>query len=69
LPTYAYLAEKLNEYNLAFLHVVDRKHPGVTDEQYAQRKVFSTFRARYHGVLMANGSLTRESADALIRRG
>jgi N-ethylmaleimide reductase len=69
LPTYAYVAEKLNKYNLAFLHVVDRREPGVTDEEYAQRQVFTTFRALYHGVLVANGSLTRESADALVRSG
>jgi N-ethylmaleimide reductase len=69
LPTYAYVAEKLNAYNLAFLHVVDRKEPGLTDEQYAERKVFETFRQLYKGVLMANGGLTRESADALIQGG
>lgn len=69
LPTYAYVAEQLNTYHLAFLHVVNHREPGVTDEQYAQRQVFKTFRALYHGVLMANGGLTRESAEELVRSG
>lgn len=69
LPTYAYVAEKLSTYNLAFLHVVDRREPGVTDEQYAKRRVFETFRTLYQGVLMANGGLTPESAEELVRNG
>jgi N-ethylmaleimide reductase len=69
LPAYTYVAEQLNASDLAFLHVLARREPGVTDEQCAQRQIFKIFCALYHGVLMANGSLTRESAEELIRSG
>jgi N-ethylmaleimide reductase len=69
LPTYAYVAERLNAYDLAFLHLMDRPEPGVPAEVYRQRKVFETFRPLYKGLVMANGGLTPQTANELIRSG
>ncbi|MBD0256595.1 MAG: alkene reductase [Cytophagales bacterium] len=69
LPTYAYVAEELNAYDLAFLHLMDRPEPGVRPEVHRQRKVFEMFRPLYKGLLMANGGFTRETANELLRSG
>ncbi|WP_262906266.1 alkene reductase [Hymenobacter terricola] len=69
LPTYRYVVEKLNAYHLAFLHLMDRREPDLAEEAYAQRRVFETFRPLYNGLLMANGGLSQDKANALLRSG
>lgn len=66
LSTYLYVAEKLNGYPIAFLHILDRREPEISDEEYSKRKVFETFRPVYKGLIMANGGLTPESANAIL---
>jgi 2,4-dienoyl-CoA reductase-like NADH-dependent reductase (Old Yellow Enzyme family) len=69
LPTYTYVAEALNAYELAFLHLMDRNEPGVPAEVYQARKVFERFRPLYRGLVMANGGFTPQKADQIIRSG
>ncbi len=69
LPTYAYVAEELNAYDLAFLHLMHRPEPGVPAEICGQRKVFEMFRPLYKGLVMANGGFTPQTANELIGSG
>lgn len=69
LPLYKYIIERLNNCRLAFLDVLDRPEPSLSAEEHAARKLFETIRPWYNGILMANGGLTRESAEALVDNG
>lgn len=55
---YLYLVEKLNQFNLAYLHVV---------EQFGESEVedfdFNKLRQTFNGAYMANGGYTGESAE------
>lgn len=67
--TYRFVAQELNKYDLAFLHIVDRPEPGLSPEEHKARKVFETFRKIYKGTIMANGGLTLEKANQLLEDG
>jgi N-ethylmaleimide reductase len=65
--TFLYVAKRLNQYGLAYLHVVDGLEfgfhelgPPMTSEEF--RRVFA-------GPLLANCGYTRETAEAAIQRG
>lgn len=53
-----YLVEKLNPFNLAYIHVVER-FGNASDENFD----FSSLRQRFNGAYIANGSYTGESAE------
>jgi N-ethylmaleimide reductase len=70
IPTYEYILEKLNAYNLAYVHLVgpatDLK--GTAVEALAEG-YFQHFRRIYRGTLMANLGFTRETGNAIIAEG
>lgn len=59
-----YLIEKLNQFNLAYLHVV---------EQFGEASVdnfdFNTLRKLFNGAYIANGGYTGESAELSLKNG
>jgi len=57
----AYLATRLNDFQLAFVHVMRADF-----FQAQQGDVLTPFRAAYKGVLVANMGYTKEEADAAI---
>jgi N-ethylmaleimide reductase len=60
----AWLAEKLNDYNLAYLHLMR--------SDFAQQQsgdVMTPVRERYQGILIGNMGYTAEEADAAIEGG
>jgi N-ethylmaleimide reductase len=63
-PLYEYLVEALNEYDLAYLHVVEKLH-GLPMDEFD----FKSLRDNFNGAYIANGSYTGESAEALIAKG
>lgn len=62
--TYTWLAEKLNEYSLAYLHVMRADFLG---EQ--QGDVMTPMRAAYRGVMIGNMGYTAEEAEGAIASG
>ena len=69
LPTYEYLADKLNNYPLAFLQLLDHAEEGLDPKEHATRNVFSNFRKIYKGIIVANGGFTFEKANAILEKG
>lgn len=69
LPLYEYVIKKLDNYQLAFLHILDWVPPGVSKEEQEARKIYQTVRPWYKGLIMANGGLTKEKANHLISTG
>ncbi|MBB5635031.1 N-ethylmaleimide reductase [Pedobacter cryoconitis] len=70
IPTYRYIAEKLNDYNLAYLHIAGPAEAlNGTVVEALQEDFFSHFRKNYHGTLMANLGFTQESGNAIIKDG
>ncbi|MBL0741052.1 alkene reductase [Chryseolinea lacunae] len=67
--TYRFVAQQLNKYDLAFLHIVDRPEPGISPEAQKDRKLFENFRKIYKGTIMANGGFTLEKANQLLEDG
>ncbi len=64
VATFTAAAEALNEFSLAFLHLVEARPvpPGLP-------YVTPSIRAAFHGPLVINGGLDRDSAEAALRRG
>jgi N-ethylmaleimide reductase len=62
---FKYICEKLNEYNLAYLHIMnplegDIRHGGVDIK-------LDTFREVYKGTLVGNGGYTKETGNETIK--
>jgi N-ethylmaleimide reductase len=70
IPTFLYILKKLNDYNLAYLHIVGPAED-LTDTPVAilQHNYFSHFRKNYSGRLMANLGFTQESGNAILKEG
>ncbi|MCA9261864.1 MAG: alkene reductase [Planctomycetales bacterium] len=64
---FAYVIERLNEFGLAYLHVVDGL--GFGFHELGAPMTLSEIRAMYSGALMGNCGYTRETADAAIACG
>lgn len=64
--TYLYLAGELSRRGLAYIHLMDQKSRGsaAIPEAFLAR-----FRARFHGVLILAGGMTRERAEQHLANG
>lgn len=70
--TFGYIASRLNEWNLAYLHLVEPMMVGtVLDESNDPRwdAIIKQLRADFHGVLMLAGGYTAETAERAIAQG
>ena len=68
--TFGYLAERLNEYPLAYLHIIEPRVMGVETVAPTQELVAAAFlRPIYKGKIIAAGGFDRDSAEAVLRRG
>ena len=67
LPTFDAIVERLNEYDLAYLHLT-RPHR-ILEEPFFEKDVIGRYRDRYQGFLIANGRYERESAEAELQAG
>lgn len=68
IPTYDHIVEKLNPYNLAYLHFLEPMKP-VDDLPYAISQVAKHFRPLYRGTLMINKGFTFDSANEILASG
>ena len=74
VETFSYLVDKLNDYNLAYLHVMEPYAPPgktyIPQELYLQdREVTKHFRRIYNGTLMTNSGFTIDEANEYILNG
>jgi N-ethylmaleimide reductase len=65
--TFLYVAEKLNDYNLAYLHILDGLALGF--HKLGEPMKLSEFRAVFHGTLIGNCGYTKETAEEAIEKG
>jgi N-ethylmaleimide reductase len=70
--TFGYIAEKLSDYRLAYLHIVN---PGLPAMQKGEQpdaralRMVDLIRGRYRGTLMVAGGFDRDSAEDWLRQG
>jgi N-ethylmaleimide reductase len=70
IPMFQYILRKLNDYNLAYLHIAGPAEDLTgTPVEILMDDYFSHFRRNYNGRLMANLGFTRESANAILEEG
>lgn len=63
-PLFNYLVAELNQFNLAYLHVVERFGDAPSEDFN-----FNALRSTFNGAYMANGSYTGESAEHSLKNG
>ena len=66
IPTYEYIVNALNNYELAYLHITEPFFP-VEGVPYAVLRVAEHFRPLYRGTLMANKGFNKNTANELLR--
>lgn len=67
--TFSYLAEKLNDAALAYLHIIEPRIVGPDDRDsghYAEPVASRQLREFYHGTLMAAGGFTPEAGESML---
>jgi N-ethylmaleimide reductase len=71
--TYSYVAEQLNKFNLAYLHVIEPRVVGddddVADKGKAPPVAAAYLRKIFKGPMIVAGGFTGESAEAILQRG
>ncbi len=68
IPTFEYIVKKLNDYNLAYLHLSE-PFTDVSDIDYLVDDIAAHFRPIYKGNLMINGGFNQESGNKVIEDG
>jgi N-ethylmaleimide reductase len=68
IPVHEYIVKKLNDYDLAYLHLTEPFTP-VADIPYAVTHVAKHFRPLYKGTLIINKGFTGETGNKVIADG
>ncbi len=68
IPTFDYMVDKLNDYDLAYLHLSE-PFTDVTDVPYSEPHIAIHFRKIYKGTLMINKGFTAETGNKIIEEG
>ncbi|QLG44991.1 alkene reductase [Costertonia aggregata] len=68
LPTFDYIIKRLNQYDLAYLHLSEPFND-VSDIEYAETEIAKRYRPMYNGTLMINAGFDQEKGNAVIERG
>jgi N-ethylmaleimide reductase len=68
IPTFDYIIEKLNKYDLAYLHLSE-PFMDVSDIPYAETQIAKRYRPMYKGTLMINAGFNQQSGNAVIEAG
>jgi N-ethylmaleimide reductase len=69
LAGYEHVTARLNDYPLAYVHLMMTRRPNVTVTYAQRREALEHFRPRYRGTLVANASLDQEGGNAVIAEG
>ncbi|MFQ3181542.1 MAG: N-ethylmaleimide reductase [Polaribacter sp.] len=68
IPTFEYIIKRLNEYNLAYVHLSE-PFTDVSEIPYAVTEIAKHFRPIYNGTLMINGAFDQEKGNKIIEEG
>jgi len=68
IPTFDYIIEKLNDYDLAYLHLSEPFND-VSDVAQAETEIAKRYRPIYKGNLMINAHFDREKGNKVIEEG
>lgn len=68
IPTFDHVINKLNEYDLAYIHLSEPFND-VSDIEYAETEIAKRYRPMYDGTLMINSGFDQEKGNAVIERG
>ena len=68
IPTFEYIIKKLNDYNLAYIHLSE-PFTDVSEIPYAVSEIAKYFRHLYKGTLMINTSFDKEKGNKIIEDG
>ena len=68
IPTFDYIVERLNNYDLAYLHLSE-PFTDVSDIDFLETEIAKHYRPKYHGNLMINANFDQESGNAVIKEG
>ncbi|KKK46550.1 MAG: NADH:flavin oxidoreductase [Candidatus Lokiarchaeum sp. GC14_75] len=66
IPTFEYIVDKLNDYNLAYLHLSE-PFTDVTNIPFAQPNIAQHFKPKYKGRLMINNGFSQEKGNRVIQ--
>ena len=65
IPTFDYVINKLNDYNLAYIHLSEPFND-VSDVEHAEQNIAKRYRPIYNGTLMINSGFDQEKGNAVI---
>ena len=65
IPTFDYIIDKLNDYDLAYLHLSE-PFTDVSDVDFLVSEIAKRYRPRYNGTLMINNGFTQDSGNAIL---
>jgi N-ethylmaleimide reductase len=68
IPTFDYIVQRLNQYNLAYLHLSE-PFTDVSDMPEAEPHIAARYRPMYRGTLIINSGFTRETGNKVIADG
>lgn len=68
IPTFDYIVEKLNNYDLAYLHLSE-PFTDVSEVPFAETEIAKHYRPIYNGTLMINGGFDQEKGNKVIEEG
>lgn len=68
IPTFEYIIKKLNDYNLAYIHLSEPFND-VSEIPYAVENIAEHFRPLYHGNLIINSGFNQEKGNKIIEQG
>jgi N-ethylmaleimide reductase len=68
IPTFDYIVKKLNDYDLAYLHVSE-PFTDVSDLPFAVTEVAKHYRPLFKGILMINNGFDQESGNRILEEG
>lgn len=68
IPTFDYIITKLNEYDLAYLHLSE-PFSDVSDIPYLEPNIAKRYRPMYKGTLVINNSFDQEKGNKIIEDG
>ncbi|WP_405396946.1 alkene reductase [Maribacter sp. Asnod2-G09] len=68
IPTFEYIIKKLNDYNLAYVHLSEPFND-VSNVPFAEEHIAKHFRPLYNGTLMINAGFDQESGNKVIEEG
>ncbi|WP_162343563.1 alkene reductase [Cyclobacterium salsum] len=68
IPTFDYIVEKLNRYDLAYLHLSE-PFTDVSALPHAETQIAKRYRPKYQGNLIINGGFDRDKGNLFLKEG